>query len=148
MFHPLTLLRKIDRLTAADGCDFSVTTLRQVLLGGAMPTPTMVLTILIALVLVVPRPSWAVTEPVPISVGPQKSVMAESFKSGRLPAALPIPSGNPDAAIKALAGQIAAKDKNSTASLLTAMQLAGYTIRGDAGRKVVAPARGRDKTSR
>jgi hypothetical protein len=103
----------------------------------------MVLTILIALVLVVPRPSWAVTEPVPISVGPQKSVMAESFKSGRLPAALPIPSGNPDAAIKALAGQIAAKDKNSTASLLTAMQLAGYTIRGDAGRKVVAPARGK-----
>lgn len=98
---------------------------------------------LIVLLFSTPPPSWAAPQPAPISVSPQKSVMEESYKSGRLPAPLPIPSGKPDAAIKTLAGQIAAKDKNSTAAMLTAMQLAGYAVIDKAGRKIVTPSDGK-----
>ena len=107
-----------------------------------MPTPLMLPTVLSSLLLLTPLPSWAAPQPAPISVSPQKSVMEESYKSGRLPAPLPIPSGKPDAAIKTLVRQIAAKDKSSTAAMLTAMQLAGYTIIDRAGRKVITPSDG------
>jgi hypothetical protein len=110
-----------------------------------MLMPVIGLSFFVMLFLAVPLEARAAEPPAsaPLLVGPQPTAMAESFKSGRLPAALPIPSGQSDAAIKTLVAQIAAKDKSSTAALLTAMQLAGYTIMDDAGRKIVMPSDGK-----
>src|SRR5689334_13245322 len=51
--------------------------------------------------------------------------MAEVFRSGHLPAPLPIPSGDPDQIAADLAKKIAARDEQSTAALMTAFQMAG-----------------------
>jgi hypothetical protein len=60
--------------------------------------------------------------------------MAEAFSSGILPKPLPSPIGDPDQVAATLAKQIAARDANSTPALLTALQMAGFSIRGTEGK--------------
>jgi hypothetical protein len=59
--------------------------------------------------------------------------MAQAFRSGKLPEPLPIPSGSPDDAAIDLAKKIAAADEQSTAALMTAIQMAGFSIRAKGG---------------
>ncbi|HYK92259.1 MAG TPA: hypothetical protein VE398_26090 [Acidobacteriota bacterium] len=66
--------------------------------------------------------------------------MAEAFRSGHLPDPLPIPAGDPDQIAADLAKKIGARDEQSTAALLTALQMAGFGIRAPGGQLVVKPA--------
>jgi hypothetical protein len=65
--------------------------------------------------------------------------MAEAFRSGHLPDPLPVPSGDPDQIAADLAKKIAAKDDQSTAALLTALQMAGFGIYSPEGQLAVKP---------
>lgn len=59
--------------------------------------------------------------------------MAQAFRSGRLPAPLPQPEGAPEQAAAELAKRVMAEDEQSTAALLTALQLSGFSVRGEDG---------------
>lgn len=54
--------------------------------------------------------------------------MSTAFDNGVLPAPLPIPDGDRDQAAAILAKRVAAVDENSTAALLTALQLSGFDV--------------------
>ena len=66
--------------------------------------------------------------------------MAAAFESGRLPDPLPVPTGDLDKAAEDLANKIAAKDEQSTAALLTALQMAGFSVRDPQGELYLKPA--------
>lgn len=66
--------------------------------------------------------------------GSWNAPMAVAFNTGGLPQALPTPIGDLDQAAATLAKQVAAADENSTPALLTALQLAGFSIRGKDGK--------------
>ena len=70
--------------------------------------------------------------------------MAEPFRTGRLPDALPHLRGNPDAAAATLAAFIAARDDQSVPALLTAIMTAGFAVRHEDGRitQTVTPGQG------
>lgn len=68
-----------------------------------------------------------------------KLPMAEAFETGQLPEPLPVPAGDPDKAAEELARKIAAKDEQSTAALLTGLQLAGFSIRNPQGEISLTP---------
>jgi hypothetical protein len=68
---------------------------------------------------------------------PRHGAMSEAFRSGRLPDPLSIPGGDADQAAADLAKKIAARDEQSTAALLTALQMAGFGVRGGDGRLLV-----------
>jgi len=55
-------------------------------------------------------------------------IMSTAFDNGVLPAPLPIPDGDRDQAAAILAKRVAAVDENSTAALLTALQLSGFDV--------------------
>jgi hypothetical protein len=59
--------------------------------------------------------------------------MARAFRSGRLPAPLAQPAGPPEQAAAELATRVMAQDEQSTAAWLTALQLSGFSVRGDDG---------------
>src|SRR5205085_1469537 len=59
--------------------------------------------------------------------------MAAAYQSGRLPQPLMMPPGNRDEAAAALAKQLAAKNEKSLPALLTALQLAGISVRASDG---------------
>lgn len=64
---------------------------------------------------------------------PVEQTMAAAFKSGTLPAAAAMPGGLPQQRAYELAEQIATRDSNSTAALITALKAAGYGVRDQAG---------------
>ncbi len=72
------------------------------------------------------------------------AVMAEPFRSGNLPNALPPASGSADAAAATLADFIAARDDRSVPALLTAIMSAGFAVRHEDGRieQTVTPGHG------
>jgi len=59
--------------------------------------------------------------------------MAQPFRSGNLPSPMPVASGNPDDIAASLAKTIAAADEQSTAALITAIQVSGFSVRGEDG---------------
>jgi hypothetical protein len=59
--------------------------------------------------------------------------MAQAFRGGRLPAPLPQPEGAPEQAAAELATRVMAENDQSTAALLTALQMSGFSVRGDDG---------------
>jgi len=59
--------------------------------------------------------------------------MAQAFRSGKLPPPLPQPTGTPEQAAAELAKRVMAEDEHSTAALLTAVQMSGFSVRGDNG---------------
>ena len=59
--------------------------------------------------------------------------MAQAFRSRRLPAPLPQPEGAPEQAAAELAKRVIAEDEQSTAALLTALQMSGFSVRADDG---------------
>ena len=59
--------------------------------------------------------------------------MAQAFRSGKLPAPLPQPTGTPEQTAAELAKSVMAADEQSTAALLTAVQMSGFNVRGDDG---------------
>jgi hypothetical protein len=61
------------------------------------------------------------------------AVMAQAFRSGQLPAPLPQPQGTPEQAAAELAKRVMAEDDQSTAALVTALQMSGFSVRGDDG---------------
>lgn len=67
--------------------------------------------------------------------------MAEAFRNGKLPSALPVPSLDPDDAAADLAKRIVAQDEQSTAALMTALQMSGFSIRGEDGSSVLESSR-------
>ena len=74
------------------------------------------------------------------SVALTSTPMAAAFDMGSLPKPLPVPPGDPDLAAAVLAKEVAARDEKSTAALLTALQLAGFTVRGTDGKVALSPA--------
>jgi hypothetical protein len=60
--------------------------------------------------------------------------MAQAFNSGVLPKALPAPPEDLDQAAATLAKKVSAQDEESTPALITALQLAGFSIRGRDGK--------------
>ncbi len=69
--------------------------------------------------------------PLPIVV--EDEVMAQAFSSGKLPAPLPKPAGIPELTAMQLARRVMAEDEQSTAALLTAVQMSGFSVRADDG---------------
>ena len=61
------------------------------------------------------------------------AAMAQAFRSGRLPAPLPQPGGTPEQAAAELAKRVMAEDEQSTAALLAALQMSGFSVRADDG---------------
>jgi hypothetical protein len=61
------------------------------------------------------------------------AVMAQAFRNGQLPAPLGQPVGTPEQAAAELAKRVMAEDEQSTAALLTALQMSGFSVRGDDG---------------
>jgi hypothetical protein len=61
------------------------------------------------------------------------AAMAQAFRTGRLPAPLPQPPGTPEEAAAELAKRVVAADDQSTAALLTASQMSGFSVRADDG---------------
>jgi len=61
------------------------------------------------------------------------AAMALAFRSGQLPAPLAQPAGTPEQAAAELAKRVMAEDDQSTAALLTALQMSGFSVRGDDG---------------
>ena len=59
--------------------------------------------------------------------------MAQAFRSGKLPTPLPQPQSTPEQAAAELAKRVAAEDEQSTAALLTAIQMSGFSVRADDG---------------
>ena len=59
--------------------------------------------------------------------------MAQAFRQGKLPAPLPQPAGTPEQAAAELAKRVMAEDDQSTAALLTAVQMSGFSVRADDG---------------
>lgn len=59
--------------------------------------------------------------------------MGQAFRSGRLPAPLAQPGGPPEQTAAELATRVMAEDEQSTAAWLTALQLSGFSVRGDDG---------------
>jgi hypothetical protein len=59
--------------------------------------------------------------------------MAQAFRNGKLPAPLPQPTGTPEQAAAELAKRVMAEDEQSTAALLTAVQMSGFSVRADDG---------------
>ncbi|HEX6823411.1 MAG TPA: hypothetical protein VF123_15235 [Candidatus Sulfotelmatobacter sp.] len=59
--------------------------------------------------------------------------MAQAFRSGKLPTPLPQPTGTPEQAAAELAKRVIAEDEQSTAALLTAVQMSGFSVRADDG---------------
>ncbi|HKV98678.1 MAG TPA: hypothetical protein VJN96_02580 [Vicinamibacterales bacterium] len=59
--------------------------------------------------------------------------MARAFRSGKLPAPLAQPAGPPEQTAAELATRVMAEDEQSTAAWLTALQLSGFSVRGDDG---------------
>ena len=59
--------------------------------------------------------------------------MAQAFRSGTLPSPLPQPVGTPERAAAELAKVVMAEDEQSTAALLTAVQMSGFGVRADDG---------------
>src|SRR5579864_4283042 len=70
---------------------------------------------------------------------PARLPMEAAFESGKLPEPLPTPTGDPDQTVEELAKRIAAKDEQSTAALLTALQMAGFSIRDPKGELYLKP---------
>lgn len=71
--------------------------------------------------------------------------MAQAFRTGKLPAPLPQPTGSPEQAAAELAKRVVAEDDQSTAALLTAVQMSGFSVRADDGSIVyesVTPGQG------
>lgn len=75
----------------------------------------------------------------PQSPVPRTDAMAQAFRTGKLPSPFSIPSGSPDDAAVDLAKKIAAADEQSTAALMTAIQMSGFSIRGKDGAISVTP---------
>jgi hypothetical protein len=73
------------------------------------------------------------TPDAPVSVVVTGEVMAQAFRSGKLPAPLPQPEGIPELAAMQLAKRVLAEDDQSTAALLTAIQMSGFSVRADDG---------------
>jgi hypothetical protein len=63
----------------------------------------------------------------------QGDAMAQAFRSGKLPTPLPQPIGTPEQAAAELAKRVMAEDEQSTAALLTAVQMSGFSVRADDG---------------
>lgn len=63
----------------------------------------------------------------------QGDAMAQAFRSGTLPTPLPQPTGTPEQSAAELAKRVVAEDEQSTAALLTAVQMSGFSVRGDDG---------------
>src|SRR5882724_7538762 len=61
------------------------------------------------------------------------AAMAQAFRNGELPAPLGQPVGTPEQAAAELAKRVMAEDDQSTAALLTALQMSGFSVRGDDG---------------
>src|SRR5882757_9730492 len=61
------------------------------------------------------------------------AAMALAFRSAQLPAPLAQPAGTPEQAAAELAKRVMAEDEQSTAALLTALQMSGFSVRGDDG---------------
>ena len=61
------------------------------------------------------------------------TVMAQAFRSGKLPEPLPQPAGTPEQAAAELAKRVVAEDEQSTAALVTALQMSGFSVRSDDG---------------
>lgn len=59
--------------------------------------------------------------------------MAQAFRSGKLPAPLPQPTGTPEQAAAELAKRVMTEDEQSTAALLTAVKMSGFSVRADDG---------------
>ena len=93
-------------------------------------------------------PSSKQAEPAAITSPPvvlRGEIMAQAFRSGRLPAPLPQPEGPPEQAAAELARRVIAEDEQSTAALLTALQMSGFSVRADDGSvalKSVDPGQG------
>ena len=82
------------------------------------------------------QPSNKQSPSLPIASPPfviRGAVMAQAFRSGRLPAPMPQPEGSPEQAAAELAKRVAAQDEQSTAALLTALQMSGFSVRADDG---------------
>ena len=73
----------------------------------------------------------AQTAPPPIVVKGES--LARAFRSGQLPAPLPQPQGTPEQAAAELSKRVIADDEQSTAALLTALQMSGFSVRADNG---------------
>lgn len=71
------------------------------------------------------------TAPQPIVI--VGSAMGKAFREGRLPAPLPQPQGSPEETAAELAKRVIGEDDQSTAALLTALQMSGFSVRGDSG---------------
>lgn len=69
------------------------------------------------------------------------AVMAQAFRSGRLPAPLPPPGGATEQAAAELAKRVIAEDQQSTAALLTALQMSGFSVRADDGSLAIEPVK-------
>jgi hypothetical protein len=73
------------------------------------------------------------TPDAPLPVVIKNEAMAQAFRSGKLPAPLPQPAGIPELAAMQLAKRVMAEDEQSTAALLTAVQMSGFSVRADDG---------------
>jgi hypothetical protein len=69
--------------------------------------------------------------------------MSQAWRSGELPAPLPVPAGNADAIAAILAQKVAAKTDESIPALLTALQVAGFFITDKNGQVAFAPPDGK-----
>ena len=74
---------------------------------------------------------------------PENSVMSQSWRSGELPAPLPVPPGNADEVAAILARKVLAQNDESVPALLAALQMAGFTITNKDGKVALAPADGK-----
>jgi hypothetical protein len=63
----------------------------------------------------------------------QGDAMAQAFRSSKLPSPLPQPTGAPEQTAAELAKRVIAEDEQSTAALLTAVQMSGFSVRADDG---------------
>lgn len=66
-----------------------------------------------------------------LSIADSGRALADAFGSGALPAPLALPSGSIETQASDLADIVAAKTKDSTAALVTAVLSSGYDLRGD-----------------
>jgi hypothetical protein len=80
-----------------------------------------------------PSNQEAITPLPPPAFTIQGDAMAQAFRNGKLPSPLPQPTGAPEQTAAGLAKRVIAADEQSTAALLTAVQMSGFSVRGDDG---------------
>jgi hypothetical protein len=89
------------------------------------------------------RAAQAVKTPSAVQISLINTVLSAAWQSGELPQPLSLPPGNTDEVATILAKKVAAKNSESVAALLTALQLSGFFVTGKGGKVLLAPPDGK-----